>query len=247
LTDTGTFDAECGSVPRFNRFERKFPLPPGTETSILAWLLAGACPDRDYPEGVINSVYFDTPTLEYLFDALNGDFRKRKIRLRWYDRAPGNGDRLAFLEVKSKRGALSEKLRRPVVFNPSDDDPLKAIERLQVPKILSELNVIESSWLRPVLRIRYCRRRFMDPHDGTPISLDTGIESLLLDRSLAASPGWLPLRNAVVEIKGQETAIPRCLHQARRHMQVWTSFSKYAQCLTAHLEDPAAFATKRII
>ena len=247
LADTDNIDRKSGSLPSFERFERKFPLPPGAEASVFALLRAGTLPDRDYPEGEINSVYFDTMSLESFYDALNGDFRKKKVRLRWYERAPSGGEVLAFLEVKAKRGALSEKVRRSVTFDPSDEDSLKTIEEVQIPEILTDLNLKDPSWLRPVIHIRYRRHRFTDPGDGTPISLDLGIESQLLDRSLATSPVWLPLQNAVIEIKGRETELPRCLRHVRRHMHVWTSYSKYAQCLATHLENPGDFATKRVI
>jgi hypothetical protein len=70
--------------------------------------------------------------------------------------------------------------------------------------------------------------------------LDLSIRSRLLDNSLGVSPGWLVLRNAVIEVKGNMTSLPPSLHALRRQMPAWTSFSKYTRCLDSHLERPGS-------
>lgn len=81
LSDTGYTMAPSGGVSRFERFERKFQLPPGVEATVSALLRAGALQDRGYPEGEIDSIYFDTLDLESYGDALNDGFCKQKVRL----------------------------------------------------------------------------------------------------------------------------------------------------------------------
>ena len=65
-------------------------------------------PDTDY---VINrSIYFDSPTLTFLKQHLNGVGERRKIRIRTY--APnGVPNHIYFIEIKSKDNGESEKTR----------------------------------------------------------------------------------------------------------------------------------------
>ncbi len=242
------FGVDCMS--RFERFERKFPLPEGVESTVLALLQTSAYPDGAFPEGVINSVYFDSLDLESYHDALNGDYRKQKIRLRWYGQPVGRDAISIFLEVKRKEGAFSDKIRNQSAVkgsNLSDDSLLETVESLQIAKRLEDLGVHPASWHRPVIQVCYHRYRFVDPYDQTPLSLDIAIRSRLLDQVLAPSPGWVQLRNAVVEIKGQEPGLPHCLRAARRYMPIWASYSKYARCLTAHLEKPGESGWLKVV
>ena len=78
-------------------------------------------PDPDYPEGLFESIYFDTPQLTAYWEKANGDNLKRKIRVRWYpDTDPATAPRPhpeipgttipAFFEVKDRMGAARDKL-----------------------------------------------------------------------------------------------------------------------------------------
>lgn len=221
------------------RFERKFPLPEGRAEHALDLLRVLAVPDPQHPYGVIHSVYFDTPGLDAYFDALNGDYRKQKIRMRWYGEPRDSEPVEVFIEVKSKKGAFGEKVRvqQGVVGGDLRDEVLgNALRRIGGMSRLFELGVLRTGWIRPVIHIRYQRHRFVDLRTRTPISLDHSIQSGLVDRALAPGSGRLELRNAVIELKGNSTDIPASLRALRRDMPVWTSFSKYARCLTGHLE-----------
>lgn len=227
------------------RFERKFPLPEGRASHALALLRSAALPDPDHPYGVVNTVYLDTPGLESYFDALNGNFRKQKVRVRWYGEPSPGEEVTLFLEVKSKKGFASRKTRieRPTASRELEEETIgRMVAGLGTGTLLAKLGVRSSGWLRPVVQIRYQRHRFVDPISQAPVSLDHSIRSRLLDPTLAVSPGWLELRNAVIEVKGTATRLPPSLQALRRHMPVWTSYSKYAQCLAGHLERPGSVA-----
>lgn len=221
------------------RFERKFPLPEGRVEHALALLGVRAVPDPDHPCGVIHSVYFDTPGLDAYYDALNGDYRKRKIRLRWYGEPSDSEPVELFVEVKSKKGAIGEKIRvgQGVVGGDLREEVIgDTFRQIGGMSRLFELGVLRSGWIRPVIHVRYQRYRFLDLLARTPVSLDHSIRSRLVDRVLAPGSGWLQLRNAVIEVKGNTNDIPASLRPLRRDMPVWTSFSKYARCLAGHLE-----------
>jgi hypothetical protein len=94
------------------RLERKFYLAP-EKVELAYGLLRTICrPDRHYPIEEIHSLYFDTPGLDELERSLAGDFRKNKVRIRWYSEN-GHRDELvtAFIELKSRQGFNSTKQR----------------------------------------------------------------------------------------------------------------------------------------
>ncbi len=208
-------------------------------------LRSAALPDPEHPYGVVNSVYLDTPGLESYFDALNGNFHKQKVRIRWYGEPSPDEEVTLFLEVKSKEGFVGRKTRieRPAAGRELEEEAIgRTVAGLGAGALLAKLGVRSSGWLRPVVQIRYRRHRFVDPLSQTPLSLDLSIRSRLLDPALALSPGWLELRNAVIEVKGTATRLPPSLLALRRDVPVWTSYSKYAQCLAGHLERPGSVA-----
>ncbi len=94
------------------RTERKFYITPA-QIGLAYGVLRHVCrPDRQYPAGQINSLYFDTLDLDEHHKSESGDFRKDKVRIRWYGEDDSQGDiRTIFLELKSKQGFAGTKRR----------------------------------------------------------------------------------------------------------------------------------------
>ena len=66
------------------RIERKFYVIP-KNVSFAYGLLRHICHfDSEYPSEQINSLYFDTADLDQHERSSSGDFRKNKVRIRWY-------------------------------------------------------------------------------------------------------------------------------------------------------------------
>lgn len=211
--------------------EHKFTIDARQADAIRRWL-GSLCPgDPVFPYGMVNSIYFDTPSLAHLLEKINSDYLKTKVRLRWYD--AGNGPASsAFLEAKFRMGSRRYKTRVEVPVEgewlssvPLDDPALR-----RIPERLRGLGVPVAAALRPVMWIRYRRDRFVDPITRTRISLDTDITVPAVNHELFDSASPLPLDVAVVEIKGQGSDVPRVL----RHLMTLggrkTSFSKYLAC-----------------
>jgi hypothetical protein len=114
--------------PRWERFERKFFVSP-EKTDFARGLLSHIClRDSKYPRGRINSLYFDTPDLDYFQKSGDGNYEREKIRIRWYDnpsnqsvlsQVEGQGMVPVYLELKSKKGFASRKQRRKI-FVPAE-------------------------------------------------------------------------------------------------------------------------------
>lgn len=233
----------AAGTERFARTEYKLAFPNGCGDLPVALLEAFALDDPDYPAGFVNSVYFDTIGLGFYHDALDGQYERRKVRLRWYGELPADGDVAVWLEVKSKRGARSNKVRQPMLL----DSRLLAHDRLG--DLASELPLVAmmagmgqayAEPLQPTALIRYRRRRWVDPVCGARLSLDQGVTALGLLPHWATQ-GAVALLAGVVEIKSDDEATPMVAHNLLAAGCHWTSFSKYAFGMTALAEVPGTF------
>ena len=61
-----------------------------------------------FAERAVNNIYFDTPYLSNYFDNIDGNFLKRKTRIRWYGDLFGPIDKPK-LEIKGKKGQFGTK------------------------------------------------------------------------------------------------------------------------------------------
>ena len=105
-------EATAETAQQTQRFERKFFVLP-RNIGFAYTLLRQVCrPDSEYPEGQVNSLYFDTFDLDQYVRSASGDFKKDKVRLRWYDEISNQHETVpVFLELKSRQGFASSKQR----------------------------------------------------------------------------------------------------------------------------------------
>ena len=147
--------------------------------SVLRYISETCRADPEFPGGIINTIYYDSPRLGHLAEKANSDFLKSKFRVRWY----GHRDEVAkrpkeyFIEIKSRTGSLRSK-RRIRIDNPQRHIGEFSMEHpylRKVSQLLKEQGFFSKGHLMPVIMIRYNRRRFVDPSSGTRISLDSDI------------------------------------------------------------------------
>jgi len=228
-------------LPR--RLERKFYLPPA-RVDLAYGLLRHTCLlDREYASEQINSLYFDTPDLDQHERSCSGDFRKDKIRIRWYGRDEDpNGARSVFLELKSREGFASTKQRLEMQVAAEALAPGRLCKGIVPPSLLSatlaSFGHFPGQPLIPVVKISYWRYRFVEVMTGQRLSLDCRIRSTMI--MIAA--GWcngeedLELPGAVLEIKGQAVELPVSLTRMKMLDLDWGRFSKYSACIDSHVE-----------
>jgi hypothetical protein len=172
--------------------ERKF-VAPAPAQELARQILAHHClPDPGYPEGLIESIYFDTPQLSAFWEKANGDTFKRKIRVRWYPktdqavqsrRQAQSSTIQAFFEIKDRLGAARAKQHCgfPMAGELLQDAPLNAPELMRaIRRQAQAMGVVMGPVFMPTVAIRYHRSRYVCPVTGTRVSLDTGLVS---DRS----------------------------------------------------------------
>ena len=225
------------------RIERKFYIIP-ERVEIACGLLRQICrPDREYPSELVNSLYFDSFDLDEYEKSISGDFRKDKVRIRWYgDDASPSKSRTIYLELKSKQGFASTK-RRLKMEVPAHYLTTPYLARGIVPKallnkVLASFGHFPSKPLRPVIKITYWRNRFTEPITGQRVALDCRIRSTMVVSAPGISRQELAIPGGVVEIKGTNIELPATLRRLGMLDADWSRFSKYSACVDAHSERP---------
>ena len=229
------------------RIERKFFILPGN-VGFARTLMDEMCrPDRQFPEGLVNSLYYDTIDLAEYMRSVDGDLQKHKIRIRWYDKIEDyQGDIPIFVELKIREGLASTKHRTRLLVPPQnlDRENLSSgiIDSMVLARILATFGYFSDQPLRPVVLISYWRHRFTEVVTGTRVSVDYNIRSTLVARELGYGERDLRLRGGILEIKGPSMEIPPMLGRIKLLNAEWSRFSKYSYCLDAHLSAPGTTA-----
>ena len=220
--------------------EQKLVFEAGKKDLLLDWLEFHLVRDPEFYFSPVISLYYDTPGFRLYGEALNGDYLKTKIRLRWYQAtfAPKQDTVQCFVEIKSKFGSQRQKRRKAVALEPTSlsGDLFSDRTLLSLPDVLPEWRTLVRGILVPVLTVEYERYRFVDPVSGARIALDGRIGCSRAN--VAYVPGAVPivLSNGVLEVKGAVESLPEPLRPIQRHLRR-RSFSKYSRCLSL-LIDP---------
>jgi hypothetical protein len=227
------------------RFERKhFILPRNIELA-CGFLRHTCLPTAEYPSEQINSLYFDTLDLDEYQRSDDGDFRKDKVRIRWYGKEDNPAARRTiYIELKSRQGFAGTKQRLKMVVS-ADTLALTNLHEGIVPRTfltqtLARFGCFPEKLLLPVIRISYWRYRFCEIATGQKVSLDFHIRSTMIFPGKSPGIKELELPGGVLEIKGTSMELPDTLRPVQMLGLDWTRFSKYSACIDAHLERPGA-------
>ena len=92
------------------RYERKYYLAGEDYGYVRSLILNHPASFRTvfYPR-MVNNIYFDTPGFDFFYDNVNGNYMRKKIRIRWYDETFAHQEKLT-LEYKFKNGLLGDKI-----------------------------------------------------------------------------------------------------------------------------------------
>jgi hypothetical protein len=241
------------------RVEQKFFILPQRESLAFALLRRTCRAETLYPMGQVNSLYFDTPSLDQHERSVSGEYAKDKIRIRWYgeeyDPHRSNGDAhggapgssgvasagqaaRVWLELKSRRGFASTKQRLSL------DVPAAALAYSALPqgivpgttlvRTMAGFGFFARGPLCPVVAISYWRYRFVEPQTGFRISIDSHIRSSIVMPGLGRGERALELPGAVVEVKGPVFDLPPSVRLIAEIGSSWTRYSKYSSSLEGH-------------
>ena len=229
------------------RIERKFFVQPENIGFAYALLCQLCKPDYFYPFEQINSLYFDTLDLKQHARSLEGEFRKDKIRIRWYHTLDYYSEEVpVFIELKSREGFTGSKQRKKVSV------PRRYLEqkhlhdgiisKTDLIAILAGYNYYPDSPVYPVIEISYQRYRFIELLTGIRVSLDYNIQSTMINRIFGNGEKQLKVAGGVIEVKGNTMELPVTLRQMKLLDIDWSRFSKYSLCLDSHLMDPVTIS-----
>jgi hypothetical protein len=227
------------------RFERKYYLAPA-EFGFAYGLLRHICfVANEYPSEQINSLYFDTPDLDQYERSASGDFRKDKVRIRWYgEDAKSSVTQAIFIELKSKQGFATTKQRLELQV-PAESLAPENLGKGIVPRTLlmgalARFGYFPFDMLQPLIKISYWRYRFSEVMTGQRVALDCHIRSTMIMPGLGNGEKELKLPGGVVEIKGRTIELPPTLRRMSMLHTDWTRFSKYSACIDSHTEVPGS-------
>ena len=247
VAETYISNTTHGVVKPVQRIERKFFVFP-KNIGFAYHLLRQVCrPDSRYPEEQVNSLYFDTPDLDQYIRSSSGEFRKDKVRIRWY----GNIERCretipVFLELKSRQGFASSKQRQRLLV-PAQNLELAhlgsgIVSKTTLINTISRFGYYPKKPLRPVIVISYWRYRFTEISTGVRVSLDYSMRSSMVARELGFGERELRLQGGVIEVKGPSMELPVTLRRIHLLNTDWSRFSKYSHCVDSHLAEPGTVA-----
>ncbi|MBC7531707.1 MAG: VTC domain-containing protein [Oligoflexus sp.] len=169
---------------------------------VLESLHGGSDP---YPDGIVDSIYYDTSDEYFYNQCLNGENRKRKFRIRGY----GDGF-FQQLQMKDKDLTVIRKLKDRIqgVQVLGHDAPLwyqLVPEHENTPMFTAIMTFAnQAGIIIPSIRVRYHRRRYRI--NDYRLTLDTHIEVMSFANGLETRFSQAILPNHVLEIK---TADPR--------------------------------------
>jgi len=233
------------SVASEQRFERKFFVPPGKKELAYTLIRQVCRMDSEYPCGQINTLYFDTPDLDQYQRSASGEFRKDKVRIRWYGGTEDSQGMVpVFLELKSRRGFASSKQRHRILVSSELLETSRLSAGIVNKKVLMDTmagfgHCLDKP-LRQVILVTYSRYRFDEVFTGMRVSFDYNIRSSIVAADIGYGEQGLLLQGAVIELKGLTLDIPPTLSQIKLVAPDWGRFSKYAHCIDSHLAGPGS-------
>jgi len=240
---TGKEEERAAAAAPERRFERKFFVLPRNIDFAYALLRQFCRLDREYPQEQVNSLYFDTEDLDQYLKSAAGDFRKHKVRIRWYHTLDAyRGEAPVFLELKSREGFAGYKQRQrqlvPVDSLAPGNQGRGIVPMAALTDTIAGFGHYLTMPIRPIIAIAYWRYRFTEILTGTRVNLDCRIRSTIVNRSLGYGEGELALAGGVIEIKGNRIELPRTLRRMKILDLDWSRFSKYGSCLDMHVSGP---------
>lgn len=215
--------------------ERKFYGPVRCFHQAHSILNARCAPDDWYAEGIVNSIYFDTPGLASYWEKANGDNLKTKIRIRWY----GEADTLpaevsAFIEVKGRIGSARDKKhlaikasREFLTATPFEGPELSDF----LARNAKDLGLPISREWKPVCCISYSRKRYFDTPSMSRVAIDWNIEAKRFNRTLFPWARSVSLDKFVCEFKNKGGNPPLWAEHMLASGLRFGSFSKYGECM----------------
>ncbi len=245
--NTSVDETATSTVTPTQRFERKFYVLPRNIGFAYTFLRQVCRPDKEYPKDRVFSLYFDTPDLDEYMRSASGDFKKDKVRIRWYGAVTDQqGTTPVFLELKKREGFASSKQRQRFLVPSGQLQPANLgsgiIDKTVLINTLARFGHFPEKSIRPIILISYWRYRFNEMQTGVRVSFDHDISTSAVAPELGRREREIHLPGGVIEVKGPTLELPVTLRRMRVLDTDWSRYSKYGYCIEAHLSEPGSVA-----
>ena len=213
--------------------EIKYTISNARHHHVIRWLRCRCHVDTKFHAETVSSIYYDTWGWKSLYEKLNSDYLKTKIRLRWYsDVAYLRHDKLSFAEAKFRIGTKRNKIRIETPYSGEwiAKTALNNPVLLKIPSLLATHGATRGENYFPVYQISYKRLRFRDPISDTTICFDYDIAMPRLNPFMLPNGRPCALQTAVLELKGAVNQIPVFVRPVVELGFKKESFSKYGAC-----------------
>lgn len=234
----------------FNRYEIKYLVPVAAVPALRAEL-AGRL-DRDPHGGErgygVWSVYYDTPTLRFYWEKIEGLRFRRKLRIRHYgDRDGIDDDTTVHVEIKQRVNRVTQKRRVALPYRLARQlcDGRTMVDHEPGRRAFLEevLGLVDRLDLRPVAMTGYQREAFLgrDAELGLRVTLDHRVRGRDRDFHLGADTEnrfIIPPSRSVLEVKVNERAPYWLTDLAARANLSMVRVSKYCQSVEAFGQAP---------
>ncbi len=230
----------------FKRYEKKYLLSKEQFSAFFTEYFDKLDPD-EYPENLIQNIYYDTANFRLIRDSLDKPVYKEKLRLRCYNEI--HHGEPAYLEIKKKYEGIVYKRREKI-----DVDKAEAFVRGEgmspESQIGKELQYFARFYgdLRPAMYLSYYRTAWVLKDDrDLRITFDTDLTWRTSDVNLiSGSYGnkLLPEGSVLMEIKCGEAYPMELVRLLEKYSIFPTSFSKYGLAYSKLLLSAAVGAAE---
>ena len=158
-----------------SRFERKIKINKNNLIFYKNFFLK-SCFTKQYPDQIIESVYFDDSDLNFAKSNINGEFYRIKPRIRWYN----NNFKKIACEFKIKKGFNGFKVNTKELYSQNDTEST-IIKKTKL--FLQDLLKIS---LNEIIHIKY-RRSYLKHPSGVRLTLDRNLSYKLSNTNINKS------------------------------------------------------------
>lgn len=162
------------------RYERKFLIENGNQENNIQIILRNpGLFSEIYPEREINNIYLDTEEYDFFKENINGIAKRKKIRIRWYDKKSGYIEPI--LEIKEKSGLVGTKYS----FNLATIHINDITNKEKLIELFHQSNLPESiahelNSLNLTLMNTYNRKYYLSSNNKIRLTLDSNIEYFII-------------------------------------------------------------------
>jgi hypothetical protein len=190
------------------------------------------------------SLYYDSASLRYYWEKIEGLRFRRKLRVRAYgERHELHDDTPVFIEIKQRVNRVTQKRRVKVPYllarKLCDEATLIDHEPEQRPFLEEVMGLVDGHGLRPTAITAYNREAYLgsDADLGLRVTIDHRVRGRDRDFHLGAEVEnrlIIPPHKAVVEVKANERVPYWVTDTAARLGMSVVRISKYCQSIEAH-------------